>query len=179
MFAEADVGGVFGFDWSKHPRAPEIKDQLIASSPKNTYDLLKYLGAMQGTSSWWDNAERLIKDGICSIGEIPSHRDDVFIIIRDKLRESGHDGVGIAYNISSKVRMGVYARCGMSAEDRAILESLDLPDWFGPYIEKVSYMSPKAIGVGALRIALAFMWYKINYRETFDACMESMLNDGD
>ena len=73
--------------------------------------------------------------------------------------------------------MGIYSRCGMSAEERAILESLDFPDWFIPYIEKISYMSSKAVAVGTLRIALVFMWYKINYREAFDACVESMLND--
>ena len=176
-FRKAHVGGILGFDWFRHPRAFEIKDQLIAASPKNTYDLLKYLGTMQGTSNWWDNAERLVKNGICSIGDIPSHKDDIFTVIRDKLRDSGCDGMGIAYNISRKVGMGIYSRCGMSAEERAILESLDLPDWFIPYIEKISYMSSKAVAVGTLRIALAFMWYKINYREAFDACVESMLKD--
>ena len=31
------------------------------------------------------------------------------------------------------------------------------------------------VGIETLRIALAFMWYKINYREAFDACVESRL----
>ena len=174
-FEKGNVGGVLGFDWARHPRASEIKDQLISASPKSTYDLLKYLGAMQGTSNWWGNAERLIKDGSCSVGDIPSHRDDVFAIIRDRLRESGYDCVGIAYNIANKARVGFYSNNGVSGEDLAILDGLDLPDWFIPYIEKVSYMSPKSVGIETLRIALAFMWYKINYREAFDACVESRL----
>ena len=174
-FARANIGGVLGFDWFGNPHSAEIKDQLIAAAPKSSYDLLKYLGSMQGVSNWWDNAERLVKDGVCAIGDIPSYRDDIFAVVRDKLEEAGQPGAGIAYKISNNARVGFYAKNGLGGLDLAILESLDLPDWFIPYIEKVSYMSPKAVGVETLRIALAFMWYKINYPEAFDAFVKARL----
>ena len=132
---------------------------------------------MHGTGSWWGNAEMLIKEDTCSIGEIPAHRDDVFMALRDKLREAGHTDTGIAFNITTKARRGVYAREGIAAEDRAVLEYLDLPKWFATYLEKVQYMSPKSHSVENLRTALVFMWYKINYPEIFAACIESKLPD--
>jgi DNA polymerase III alpha subunit (gram-positive type) len=49
-----------------------------------------------------------------------------------------------------------------------LLDHLDLPEWFIPYIKKVHYMSSKASTIGVLRIALAFMWYKINYSDKFE-----------
>ena len=171
-FKNGDIEWIPGFYGWRHPRVSELCEELRASSPKNAYDLLKYLGTMQGTSNWWDNAERLVKDGICKIGDIPSHRDDVFMLLCDRLREAGHTDVGIAYNIATKIRLGVYARVGMSAEDRALLEYLDLPEWFVSYVEKIEYMTSKANSVSSLRIALAFMWYKVNYPETFKKNMK-------
>ena len=161
-----------GFDWHRHPCVDELKEEFKVADIRDCYDLLKFLGTMHGTSNWWDNAEWLIKDGICKIADIPSHRDDVFMMLRGKLMEAGHTCMGIAFDITRKVRLGIYERKGISACDRALLEYLDLPEWFVPYIEKIQYMSNKANSVGTLRIALAFMWYKINYPETFKKNMK-------
>lgn len=176
-FRRRNVGGIVGFDWHRHPRVDELKEGFKAADIKDRYDLLKFLGTMHGTSNWWDNAEWLIKDGVCQIADIPSHRDDVFMMLRGKLMEAGHTCMGIAFDITRKVRLGIYERKGISACDRALLEYLDLPKWFVPYIEKIQYMSNKANSVGTLRIGLAFMWYKINYPKEFDACVESKLKD--
>ena len=147
-------------------------EALCLAKPRNCYDLLQFLGAMHGTNTWCNNAERLIRDGICSIGDIPAHRDDVFILLRDKLREAGHEDVGIAYNIATKIRFGAYAQVGISAENRALLEYLDMPGWFISYIEKIDYMFPKAHNIESLRTSLTFMWYKINYPEVFNKIMK-------
>ncbi len=171
-FKNGDIEWIPGFYGWKHPRVSELCEELKAASPKNSYDLLKYLGTMQGTSNWWDNAECLVKDGICEIGDIPSHRDDIFMMLRERLEKEGHTDVGIAYNIATKIRLGVYARVGISAEDRALLEYLDLPEWFIPYVEKIEYMTSKSNSISSLRIALAFMWYKVNYPEMFKKIMK-------
>ena len=171
-FKNGGIEWIPGFYAWRHPRVSELCGELKAASPKNTYDLLKYLGTMQGTSNWWDNAERLVKDGICKIGDIPSHREDIFMVLRERLREAGHADVGIAHNIATKIRLGVYARVGISAEDRVLLEYLDLPEWFIPYVEKIEYMTSKSNSISSLRIALAFMWYKINYPEMFKKNMK-------
>ncbi len=171
-FKNGDIEWIPGFYGWRHPRVSELCEELKAASPKTSYDLLKYLGTMQGTSNWWDNAERLVKDGICKIGDIPSHRDDIFMMLRERLREAGHTDVGIAYNIATQIRLGVYARVGISAEDRALLDYLDLPEWFIPYVEKIEYMTSKSNSISSLRIAIAFMWYKINYPCAFDKAVK-------
>lgn len=167
-FRSGDVDGIPDFTL----KFLDMKDALRLASPKNYYDLLQFMGAMHGTNTWCDNAKCLNRDGICSIRDIPTHRDDVFMLLRDKLREAGHMDVGIAYNIATKIRLGVYARVGISAEDRALLEYLDLPEWFVSYVEKIEYMTSKSNSISSLRIALAFMWYKANYPETFKKNMK-------
>lgn len=167
-FANGDTDNIPNF----RSKFLDMKEELRLASPKNYYDLLQFMGAMHGTNTWCDNAECLIRDGICSIRDIPTHRDDVFMLLRSKLREAGHGDVGIAYNIATKIRLGVYARVGISAEDRTLLEYLDLTEWFIPYAEKIQYMFPKAHNIESLRIALTLMWYKINYPEAFKEIMK-------
>ena len=152
-------------------KSRDMREDLHLAAPRSSYDLLQFLGAMHGTNTWRNNAECLIRDGICSMGEISTHRDDVFLLLRDKLREAGHEDAGIAYNLAMKIRYGSFARNGMDAESRALLEYLDLPEWFIPYAEKIQYMFPKAHNVESLRTSLTFMWYKINYPEAFNKVM--------
>ena len=112
-------------------------------------------------------------------GDIPSHRDDVFMIIRDKLREAGYNDPGIAYNIVGKIRNGNNSLGEIKSEDRMLLEHLGLPDWFISYVEKIQFLFPKARSVNNLRTALVFMWYKVNYPEEFAKCSPSRLKDED
>ncbi len=172
-FANGDTDNIPNFT----SKFLDMKEALRLASPKNYYDLLQFMGAMHGTNTWCNNAECLIRDGICSIGDIPTHRDDVFMLLRDKLREAGHEDVGIAYNLAMKIRYGISANRGISAEELALLDYLDLPEWFIPYAERIQYMFSKAHNIESLRIALTFMWYKINYPKEFDACVKSKLKD--
>jgi DNA polymerase-3 subunit alpha (Gram-positive type) len=161
--ANGKTGGVLGFDFNGHPRAKQLKEDLMKASPQSSYDLLKFLGAVHGTRNWLYNANVLVKNGVCKIGEIPSHRDDVFMMLRD---EAGMD-TGIALDITNKISKGL--RSGeLTNNERDLLEHLELPEWFIPYIDNVHYMSSKATTIGVLRIALAFMWYKINYPDKFE-----------
>jgi hypothetical protein len=161
--ANGKTDGVLVFDFNGHPRADRLKEDLMNASLQNSYDLLKFLGAVHGTRNWLYNANVLVKNGVCKIGDIPSHRDDVFMMLRD---EAGID-TGIALDITNKISKGL--RSGeLTNNERDLLEHLELPEWFIPYIDKVHYMSSKATTIGVLRIALAFMWYKINYPDKFE-----------
>lgn len=155
--------GVLGFDFTSHARAKQLTEDLTMTAPQNSYDLLQFLGAVHGTRNWLYNANVLVKNGVCKVGDIPSHRDDVFMMLRE---ETGVDP-DLALNIANKICQERLAK-EMTEHECSLLEHLDLPAWFVPYISKVHYMSSKAATIGILRIALAFMWYKIRYPEYFD-----------
>ena len=157
------MDGVLGFNFSNHPRASHFKEDLAITSPQTTYDLLKFFGAVNGTRNWIYNANMLVKNGECKLGDIPSHRDDVFMMLRN---DDGID-TSIALNIANKVSKGLHSN-ELTDNERTLLEALDLPEWFIPYIEKVRYMSSKATTIGMLQIALAFLWYKIQFPEKFN-----------
>jgi DNA polymerase III alpha subunit (gram-positive type) len=161
--ANGKTGGILGFDFNGHPRAKQLKEDLMKASPQSSYDLLKFLGAVHGTRNWLYNANVLVKNGVCKIGDIPSHRDDVFMMLRDEAKID----TGIALTIANKISKGLRSN-ELTNNERDLIEHLDLPEWFIPYVDKVHYMSSKAATIGVLRIALAFMWYKINYSDKFD-----------
>lgn len=161
--ANGKTGGVLGFDFNGHPRTDRLKEDLMNASPQNSYDLLKFLGAVHGTRNWLCNADILVKNGVCKIGEIPSCRDDVFMMLRDEAKIN----TGIAFNITNKISKGLRSD-KLTNSERDLLEHLDLSEWYIPYIEKVHYMCSKSTTIGVLRIALAFIWYKINYPDQFE-----------
>jgi DNA polymerase III alpha subunit (gram-positive type) len=83
------------------------------------------------------------------------------------LRDEAKIDDGIALTIANKISKGL--RSGeLTNNERDLLEHLDLPEWYIPYVDKVHYMSSKASTIGVLRIALVFMWYKTNYPDKFE-----------
>jgi DNA polymerase-3 subunit alpha (Gram-positive type) len=154
---------VLEFDFNGHPRAKQLKEDLMKASPQSSYDLLKFLGAVHGTRNWLYNANVLVKNGVCKIGDIPSHREDIFMMLRNEAKID----TGIAFNMTNKISRGSRSN-KLTNNECDLLDHLDLPEWFIPYIKKVYYMSSKASTIGVLRIALAFMWYKINYPDKFE-----------
>ena len=70
--SKGETDGVLGFNFKDNPRTARLKEDLMNASPQNGYDLLKFLGAVHGTRNWLCNADILVKNGVCKIGEIPS-----------------------------------------------------------------------------------------------------------
>ena len=162
-FANGNTDGVLGFDFRNHPRLVGLKEDLQIASPQSSYDLLKFLGAIHGTRNWLYNGNKLVKDGLCKIGDLPSHRDDIFMLLRDEAKVDADIALTIANKKSLRLRSNE-----LTDNERNLFEKLDMPMWFVPYIEKVRYMSSKATVVEMLRIALVFMWYKVNFPTRFN-----------
>ena len=161
--ANGNTDGVLGFDFSGHSRANKLKEDLIMAAPQSSYELLKFLGALHGTRNWLYNADALVKKGECQLRELPSFKDDVFMLLRDNAKVDADIALAIANKISRGLRSNE-----LTDNERNLIDHLDLPTWFMPYVQKVRYMSSKAAVVGTLRIALVFMWFKINYPERFE-----------
>ena len=164
-FKEGNTSGIANFDLQKEGFA-SMMDALKLVAPKSSYEILKACGFLHGTGTWLRNAERLIKDGVC-IAEIPATRDDLFMLLHSKLQNAGYSDTGIAYELTEKIRRGK-----IDANSQLILSSLDLPEWFLSYCEKIKYMFPKAHAASMLQEALAFMWFKIHFPKEFeDICI--------
>ena len=140
-----------------------IKQMITLTHPQTYNELLKLIGLAHGTCTWRHNAEHLLADGVCSLAEIPATRDEVFMTIRDAMRDCDFDDTGFAFDVANKARRGYYLEHGMDDYTNNILQMIGLPDWFGSFIRTTHYMSTKALAVLELKYSIILTWYQAYY----------------
>ncbi len=148
-----------------------IKQMIALAHPLTYHDFLKLIGLAHGTCTWRHNAEQLLSNGICSLTDIPSTRDEVFMIIRDAMRDCDFNDAGFAYDVANKARRGYYYEHGMDYYTNSTLQMLGLPDWFGSYIRTTHYMSTKALAVLELKYSIILTWYQVYYPREYQRIM--------
>lgn len=140
-----------------------IKQMISLTHPVTYNALLKLIGLAHGTCTWRHNAEYLLADGICSLADIPATRDEVFMTIREAMRDCYFHDTGFAYEVANKARRGYYRDHGMDNYTNGTLSKLGLDSWFGSYIRFTQYMSTKALAVLELKYSIILNWYQVNY----------------
>jgi len=145
-----------------------IKQMIAVTHPVTYNELLKLIGLAHGTCTWRHNAEQLLSDGICSLADIPATRDEVFMSIRDAMRDCDFNDTGFAYNVANKARRGYYHEHGMDDYTNGTLSMLGLDSWFGSYIRATHYMSTKALAVLELKYSVILNWYQVYYPSHFN-----------
>ena len=148
-----------------------IKQMITLTHPVTYNELLKLIGLAHGTCTWRYNAEQLLSDGICSLADIPATRDEVFMIIRDAMRDCDFHDTGFAFDISNKARRGYYHEHGMDNYTNSTLQMLGLDSWFGSYIRATHYMSTKALAVLDLKYSIILTWYQVYYPRDYQQIM--------
>lgn len=148
-----------------------IKQMITLTHPVTYNELLKLIGLAHGTCTWRYNAEQLLSDGICSLADIPATRDEVFMIIRDAMRDCDFHDTGFAFDVSNKARRGYYLEHGMDDYTNGTFSMLGLDDWFGSYIRATHYMSTKALAVLELKYSVILNWYQVYYPSDFQQIM--------
>ena len=151
-----------------------IKQMITLARPVTYNELLKLLGLAHGTCTWRHNAEHLLADGICSLADIPATRDEVFMTIRDAMRDCDFHDTGFAYDVANKTRRGYYLEHGMDDYTNQTLLMLGLDDWFGGFIRKTHYMSTKALAVLELKYSIILNWYQVYYPREYHIVKETV-----
>ena len=140
-----------------------IKQMIAIAHPQSYNELMKLLGLAHGTCTWRYNAEHLLADGACSLSDIPATRDEVYMSIRDAMRDCDFNDTGFALDVSNKARRGYYREHGMDDYTNGTLTMLGLDDWFGGYLRATHYMSTKALAVLELKYSIILNWYQVYY----------------
>ena len=148
-----------------------IKQMIALTHPQTYNELLKLIGLAHGTCTWRHNAEHLLADGVCSLADIPATRDEVFMAIRDAMRDCDFHDTGFAYDVANKACRGYYLEHGMDDYTNGTLQMLDLPDWFGSFIRTIHYMSTKALAVLELKYSIIRGWYQVYYPKEYQHIM--------
>ncbi len=129
-----------------------VRQMLDDTKPENFADLVRISGFSDGTDVWLNNAQDLIVNGIATMKDAISTRDDIMNYL--KLKGVPNKD---AFTIMEKVRKGK----GLTEEQETLMREKDVPEWYIESCKKIQYMFPRAHAVAYVMMSNRIAYYKV------------------
>lgn len=137
-----------------------VRQMLDDTKPDKFADLVRISGFSHGTDVWLNNAQDYIREGIATMREVISTRDDImnYLILK-----------GIENKTSFQIMEDVRKNRPLKEEQLAIMKEHGVPDWYIDSCIKIQYMFPRAHAVAYVMMSFRMAWYKVYYPVEFYA----------
>ena len=138
-----------------------VRQMLDDVKPSRFEDLIRMSGFSHGTDVWLNNAQEYIRQGVATMREVISTRDDIMNFCMLK---------GIENEKSFKIMEDVRKKNRVLTEDDIReMKSHNIPDWYIDSCSKIKYMFPRAHAVAYVMMSFRLAWYKVYYPVEFYA----------
>ncbi len=138
-----------------------VRQMLDDVKPSRFEDLIRMSGFSHGTDVWLNNAQDYIRDGVATMREVISTRDDImnYCMLHGIQNEKSFQ---IMEDVRKKNRV-------LTEDDIKVMKEHDIPDWYIDSCSKIKYMFPRAHAVAYVMMSFRLAWYKVYYPVEFYA----------
>lgn len=145
-----------------------VRQMLVDTMPSTFGELIRISGLSHGTDVWLNNAQDLVRDGVTTLPNVISTRDDIMVeLMKNDLEPL------TAFKIMENVRKGK----GLTPEYETLMREKNVPEWYIDSCKKIKYMFPKAHAAAYVMSAFRIAWFKVYYPEAFYTAYYSVRAD--
>ena len=131
-----------------------VRGMLMEARPTTMEELVRIAGLSHGTDVWNNNAQVLVQNGTATLMEVICTRDDIM----NYLISIGGDP-SLSFKTMESVRKGR----GLKPEMEAMMNEINVPDWFIDSCKKIQYMFPRAHAAAYVMMSFRVAYYKVHY----------------
>ncbi len=148
-----------------------VRQMLDDTKPDKFADLVRISGFSHGTDVWLNNAQDYIRQGVATMREVISTRDDIMNYLMLK---------GIENKMSFQIMEDVRKNRPLKEEQLNVMKEHGVPQWYIDSCIKIQYMFPRAHAVAYTMMSFRMAWYKVYYpREFYATYFSSVVGDFD
>ena len=154
-----DIGSLTGTSGIPEFGTSFVKQMLMDTKPKTFAELVRISGLSHGTDVWLNNAQEYVRQGIATLSEIITVRDDIM----NYLIDNGLDK-SVAFTIMEFVRKGQPTKNPEKWKEYSeIMKKHKVKQWYIDSCEKIKYMFPKGHAVAYVMMAVRIAYFKVYY----------------